>query len=81
MIILRSAFPVRISYNVKVRSEPILASTEDSLRLNLTAVIVSVDVGKVRFVTGALLGYLSDLTGNIRQREHVLGFVPYLHET
>jgi len=49
-----SAFPVRISYSVKVRSEPMLARTEDSLRLNRTLVIVSVEVGKVRFEMGAL---------------------------
>jgi hypothetical protein len=52
---LRSAFPVRISYNVNVRSEPMLARTEGSLRLKRTAVIVSVDVGKVKFDIGALL--------------------------
>ena len=40
---------------MKVRSEPILASTEDSDRLNRTAVIVSVEVGNVRFETAALL--------------------------
>lgn len=51
----RSAFPVRISYSVKVRSEPILASTEDSARLNLIAEIVSVEVGNVRLDIGALL--------------------------
>jgi hypothetical protein len=38
-----------------VRSEPTLARTDDSLRLKRTAVIVSVDTGKVRFETGALL--------------------------
>ena len=53
--ILRSAFPVRISYNVNVRSEPILARTDGSLRLKRTEVIVSVDVGKVRSDIGALL--------------------------
>lgn len=53
---LRSAFPVRISYSVNVRSEPILPRTEDSLKLKRTAVIVSVEVGKVRFDIGALLG-------------------------
>lgn len=51
----RSAFPVRISYRVNVRSEPMLANTDDSLMLNRTDVIVSVDVGKVRFEIGALL--------------------------
>ena len=55
MITLRSAFPVRMSYNVKVRSEPILARTDDSLRLKRMAVIVSVEVGKVIFEIGALL--------------------------
>lgn len=51
----RSAFPVRISYRVNVRSEPMLASTEDSARLKRTADIVSMDVGKVRLDIGALL--------------------------
>ncbi len=55
MMTLRSAFPVRISYNVNVRSEPMLARTDGSLRLKRTAVIVSVDVGKVRLDIGALL--------------------------
>lgn len=55
----RSALPVRMSYSVKVLSEPILASTDDSARLNLTAEIVSVEVGKVRFDMGALLLSLS----------------------
>jgi hypothetical protein len=40
---------------VKVRSEPMLAKTDDSERLNRTEVIVSVEVGNVRFVIGALL--------------------------
>jgi len=47
---LRSALPVRTSYNVKVRSDPVDARTEASDKLNLRAVIVSVDVGKVRFM-------------------------------
>lgn len=50
-----SAFPVRMSYKVNVRSEPILASTEDSDRLKRRAEIVSVEVGKVRFDMAALL--------------------------
>ena len=57
MITLRSAFPVRISYSVKVRSDPTLASTDASDRLNLTEVIVSVEVGNVRFEIGAVLPY------------------------
>lgn len=52
---LRSAFPVRMSYNVNVRSEPILARTDGSLRLKRTEVMVSVDVGKVKSDIGALL--------------------------
>ena len=56
MMTRRSALPVRISYNVNVRSEPILASTDASERLNFTAEIVSVEVGKVRLEMGALLG-------------------------
>lgn len=51
----RSALPVRMSYNVNVRSEPMLASTEDSDKLKRTAEMVSVEVGKVRFEMGALL--------------------------
>jgi hypothetical protein len=51
----RSAFPVLISYRVNVRSEPMLANTEDSDRLNRTADIVSVDVGNVRLDIAALL--------------------------
>ena len=59
MTTLRSAFPVRISYNVNVLSEPMLASTDDSLMLKRTEAMVSVDVGKVRFDTGALLEKIS----------------------
>jgi len=54
MTTLRSAFPVRISYNVKVRSEPMLARTLDSDKLNRTQVIVSVEVGNVIFDIGEL---------------------------
>ena len=50
-----SALPVRISYRVNVRSEPMLARTDDSLRLKRTAVIVSVEVGNVRSDIGELL--------------------------
>ena len=50
-----SAFPVRMSYKVNVRSEPMLARTDDSAILKRTDVIVSVEVGKIRFETGALL--------------------------
>lgn len=57
----RSAFPVRISYSVNVRSEPTLASTEDSLRLKRTEVMVSVEVGNVRFDIGALLEEHADM--------------------
>ena len=55
MITLRSAFPVRMSYSVKVRSDPTLARTDASDELNLTEVIVSVEVGNVRFEIGAVL--------------------------
>jgi len=77
---LRSAFPVRISYSVNVRSEPILARTDDSLKLKRTAVIVSVEVGKVRFDIGALL-----IRYRVRDRftascRYSLCFVPYLNE-
>ncbi len=50
-----SAFPVRMSYNVKVRSVPIPARTEDSDILKRTEVMVSIDVGKERSEIGALL--------------------------
>ena len=55
MTTLRSAFPDRMSYNVKVRSVPMLAKTDVSLRLKRTLVTSSVDVGRVRFDIGALL--------------------------
>lgn len=51
----RSALDVRISYNVNVRSEPHDARIEDSARLNLRAVMVSMEVGKVRLDTGEVL--------------------------
>jgi hypothetical protein len=50
-----SAFPVRMSYKVKVRSVPKLARTEASDILKRTEVMVSVDVGKERSEIGALL--------------------------
>ena len=50
-----SAFPVRMSYKVNVRSEPMLARTDDSAILKRMDVIVSVEDGNVRFETGALL--------------------------
>ena len=50
-----SAFPVRMSYKVKVRSVPVLATTEDSDIMKRREVIVSVDVGKERSEIGALL--------------------------
>lgn len=50
-----SAFPVRMSYKVNVRSEPMLARTDDSAILKRTDVIVSVEFGNVKFETGALL--------------------------
>lgn len=40
---------------MKVRSEPHDARIEDSARLNLRAVMVSVDVGNVRFEIGEVL--------------------------
>lgn len=55
IITRRSALPVRMSYKVNVLSDPILASTDDSDKLNRTAEIVSLDVGKVRLDIGALL--------------------------
>lgn len=55
MTTLRSAFPVRMSYNVNVRSVPILARTDGSEALKRTSVIVSTEVGNVKFDIGALL--------------------------
>ena len=55
MMTRRSALPVLMSYRVNVRSDPILASTEDSDKLNRTADIVSVEVGNVRLDIAALL--------------------------
>lgn len=55
MITLRSAFPVRMSYRVKVRSDPTLARMDASDKLNRTEVIVSVEVGKVRLEIGTVL--------------------------
>lgn len=55
MMTRRSALDVRISYKVNVRSEPHDARTEDSARLNLRAVMVSMEVGKVRFDMGEVL--------------------------
>ena len=52
MITLRSAFPVRISYNINVRSDPTEASTEDSDGLKRMDVTVSVDVEYVRLDKG-----------------------------
>jgi hypothetical protein len=52
MMTLRSALPVRISYKVKVRSDPTEASTEDSEGLNRIDVTVSVEVEYVRFDRG-----------------------------
>lgn len=47
---------------MKLRSEPHDARIEDSARLNLRAVIVSVEVGKVRFEIGdVLVGYASSV--------------------
>ena len=55
MITLRSAFPVRMSYSVNVRSDPTLARMDASDKLNRTEVTVSVEVGNVRFEIGAVL--------------------------
>ena len=52
MTTLRSALPVRMSYKVKVRSDPAEASTEDSEGLKWIDVTVSVDVEYVRFDSG-----------------------------
>lgn len=75
-----SAFPVRMSYNVKVRSVPILARTEDSDILKRTDVMVSIDVGKERSDMGALLK--STVLNSNHDEEHLnsLCFIPYLHD-
>jgi hypothetical protein len=51
----RSAFPVRMSYNVNVLSVPADASIEDSERLNLIEVTVSLEVENVMLDIGAVL--------------------------
>jgi len=50
-----SAFPVLLSYKVNVRSESMLARTENSFKLKRMDVIVSVEVVNVRFEIGAFL--------------------------
>ena len=52
---LRSAFPVRMSYRVKVLSDPTEPRIEDSDKLKRTEVTVSVEVVKVRLEIGVLL--------------------------
>ena len=71
MTTLRSAFPDRMSYSVKVRSVPMLAKTDDSLRLKRTLVTSSVDVGRVRFDIGALL------RGGVGYQKFGSGCFPY----
>ena len=51
----RSALPVRMSYRVKVRSEPTEARIEDAERLKRMAETVSEEVECVRFDMGTLL--------------------------
>lgn len=82
MTTLLSALPVRISYRVNVRSDPVLARILDSERLKRTEVIVSMEVGKVRLDIGA------DLRGDIQtiiepeyiKRGRALRLIPYLNE-
>ena len=70
-----------MSYNVNVRSEPILARTDDSERLKRTAEIVSIDVGKVRLDMGALLQRTIREGGFMRYyNSHSLCFVPNLND-
>lgn len=59
-----------------MRSEPILARTEDSLRLKRTFVIVSVDVGNVRFETGALLVRMGKPVYESNRRKEHTSFRP-----
>ena len=61
-----------------MRSEPMLARTEDSLRLKRTLVIVSVEVGNVRFEMGALLVQM-DKSCVITGPWNILRFIPYLN--
>ena len=67
-----------MSYKVNVRSEPILARTEDSDRLNRTAEMVSVEVGKVRFDMAALLRH-DQMNIPVARQVHILVFIPHLH--
>lgn len=66
-----SAFPVRMSYNVNVRSEPTLARTLDSARLNRTLEMVSLLVGKVRLLIGADLDLRLVVVFGIRVRHEI----------
>jgi hypothetical protein len=76
--IRRSAFPVRMSYRVKVRSVPILARTEDSDILKRTDVIVSTDVGKERSEMGALLKPIVSKTDHMATQIELTSFRPIL---
>jgi hypothetical protein len=68
-----------MSYKVNVRSDPMLARTDDSAMLKRTDVIVSVEVGNVKFETGALLRKENvNMEGN-KETKKVLCFVPYLY--
>lgn len=55
MVALRSALPVRTSYRINVRSEPIEARTEVSEGLNRTTFTVSAEPAKVKFDIGEVL--------------------------
>jgi len=55
IITLLSAFPLLISYSVKVLSEPMEARTEGSEALNLIRETLSVEVVNVRLVIGVFL--------------------------
>jgi hypothetical protein len=68
----RSALPVRMSYRVNVRSEPTLARTDGSARLNRTEDTVSLEVGKVRFDTGADLSTGQQCTMSIQLESRTL---------
>jgi hypothetical protein len=78
-IIRRSAFPVRTSYRVNDRSEPVDASTEVSDWLNFRAVTVSVDVGKVRFITGDVLNEVQSTRTYDEMQQEILCLIPQLY--
>lgn len=72
MITLRSAFPVRISYNISVRSDPTEASTEDSEGLKRMEVTLSVEVEYVRLDRGFDLENKFKLCESLRNMNEII---------